>query len=160
MMLGAMTVLACTTPLNCDIPELTETIDADTDISEALMVRFIAALMVMPLRSSLIELPLLSASSIDPGPSLSVIFWPPGVSAMKVSCPSLSSSVTFTPLRDLITFLKFFPAPSIDSGGRGGASHRRPDQPGGLDDLCGEGRSDRGTAQRESRARPRRQRAH
>src|SRR5439155_14248439 len=61
-----------------------------------------------------------------PEPSLSVIFCPPGVSATNCSCPSWSSSVIFTPLRERRTFLKLLPAPSIDSGGESLPFHNPP----------------------------------
>ena len=47
------------------------------------------ALIVMPADSSLIELPLASSISTAPPPSLSVTFWPPGVSRISFSFPSL-----------------------------------------------------------------------
>ena len=79
----------------------------------------------MPLASSFTELPLLSTISMAPAPSLSVIFWPPGVSAMNFSWPLVSSSVIFTPLRDRSTFLSFLP-PSIDAGGESLPFHSPP----------------------------------
>jgi hypothetical protein len=64
----------CTTPLNFDIAASTVTIPADTATCDALIVTFADAVIVMPLVSSLIELPLLSTISTAPGPSFSVYF--------------------------------------------------------------------------------------
>ena len=64
----------CTTPLNFDIAASTVTIPADTATCDALIVTFADAVIVMPLASILIELPLLSTISTAPGPSFSVSF--------------------------------------------------------------------------------------
>src|SRR5581483_3543055 len=101
-MLLVIAVSACTTPLNFDMPASTVTMPAETAIVPALIVSFADAVIVTPAASSLIELPLLSTISTDPGPSLNVAFWPPGVSSTSCSRPSESSSVTLTPLRDRI----------------------------------------------------------
>src|SRR3954454_24510175 len=73
-----ISVSHCTTPLNFDMPALTVTIPAETSTLLALTVTLAEAVMVIPLASSLIELPLLSTISTVPGPSFRVIFWPPG----------------------------------------------------------------------------------
>ena len=67
-----ITVSACTTPLNFDMPAFTVTIPADISMVLAFTVTFADALIVIPLDSIFIELPLLSVASIEPGPSLSV----------------------------------------------------------------------------------------
>ncbi len=61
--------------------------------------------MVMPLDCILIELPFESLISIEPGPSARFTLLPPGVSSVSVSLPSVSSNVSFTPLRERSTFL-------------------------------------------------------
>ena len=83
-----ISVSHCTTPLNFDMPASTVTMPALTATWPACTVTFALALTVMPEASSLIELPLLSTISTEPGPSFSVIYWPPGFSQMKDSCPS------------------------------------------------------------------------
>ena len=75
----------CTTPLNFDMPALTVTMPAETSTVLALMVTFAEAVTVTPAVSILIELPLLSSATIEPGPSFKVIFCPPGVSTMNFS---------------------------------------------------------------------------
>lgn len=76
-MLLQITVSACTTPLNFDIPALTVTMLAETSTILAVIVILAEAFTVMPLAWSFIELPLLSTTSTEPGPSCNVIFWPP-----------------------------------------------------------------------------------
>ena len=88
MTLLAITVSACTTPENFDMPASTVTMPADTATTLALTVTFADAVTVTPEDSSLIELPFESTISTAPGPSLSVTFWPPGVSQMNFYCPS------------------------------------------------------------------------
>ena len=127
-----ITVSALTTPLNFDMPALTVPCPAETSTVRAWTVTLPDAVTVMPLVSSLTELPFASTTSIAPGPSLSVTFWPPGVSSDRAArWPSSSSSVTLTPLRERITFFVLRPAPSIDSGGASravpqAAEHVRP----------------------------------
>ena len=87
MTLLLMSVSHCTTPLNFDMPEFTVTIPELISTVLALMVTFALAFTTIPAASSVTELPLLSIISIEPGPSLSVTFWPPGVSTMKRSWP-------------------------------------------------------------------------
>src|ERR671921_808788 len=125
MMLLQMTVSACTTPLNFDMPASTVTIPAETATWLALTVTFAAAVTVMPPVSSFTELPFESTISTAPGPSFIVRRWPPGVSKISFSCPSVSSSVIFTPLRERTTLRKLLPAPSIVSGGES-APFQRP----------------------------------
>src|SRR5437879_2584200 len=67
-----ITVSAWTTPLNLDMAASTVTMPADTATWLALTVTRAEAVTVMPLDSSLIELPLLSTISTAPGPSLRV----------------------------------------------------------------------------------------
>jgi len=57
------------TPLNFDIPALTVTMPAETSIVLALTVTFAAAVIVIPLDSSLTELPFESSIVTAPGPS-------------------------------------------------------------------------------------------
>src|SRR5207244_8473096 len=76
MMLLVMTVSAWTTPLNLAMPALTLTMPAEMSAVLALIVTLAEALTVMSLVPSFTELPFASASSIEPGPSLSVTFWP------------------------------------------------------------------------------------
>ena len=106
-MLLQITVSACTTPLNLDMPALTVTMLADTSTMLAVTVTLAEAFTVMPLVCSLTELPLLSTTSTDPGPSCNVTFCPPGVSTMQFSWPEVSSRVIFTPLRERNTFRLF-----------------------------------------------------
>src|SRR5436189_5051716 len=125
-MLLQITVSACTTPLNFDIPALTVTMLAETSTMLALTVTFAEAFTVIPLLCSFTEFPLLSTTSTEPGPSCSVIFCPPGVSTMQFSCPVLSSSVIFTPFLDRRTFRLFCPDPSIVCGGLSDPFHNPP----------------------------------
>ena len=67
-----MTVSACTTPLNFDMPALTVSAAAVISIWLAVILTLADAVTVIPLGSSFTELPLLSLTSIVPGPSRSV----------------------------------------------------------------------------------------
>ena len=87
MTLLLMSVSHFTTPLNFDMPEFTVIIPELISTVLALMVTFALAFTMIPDASSFTELPLLSIISIESGPSLSVTFWPPGVSTMKRSWP-------------------------------------------------------------------------
>src|SRR4030067_652350 len=80
-----ITVSACTTPLKRDMPALTVSVPAEISTTLALTVTLAEALTVTPAVSSLIELPLLSVISTAPGPSLSVMRWPPGGSRINCS---------------------------------------------------------------------------
>ena len=87
------------------MPALTVRLAAEISAVAAFTVTVAEAVTVIPLDSSLTELPLASWIVIEPGPSFSVSCWPPGVSSMSCSLPSVSSRVTVTPLRVLRTFL-------------------------------------------------------
>src|SRR5262245_9281099 len=119
-----MTVSACTTPLNFDMPAFTVTVPAETSTLPADTVTFAAAFTVTPDESRVTVLPLESAISIFPGPSPSVTFWPAGVSSTSDSRPSVSSRVIFTPLRERIT-LRGLPL-LIESGGESLPFHNPP----------------------------------
>ena len=74
-----MTVSACTTPLNFDMPASTVTIPADTATVDALIVTFDDAVTVMPELSRMTLFPLASLISTLEGPSDRVMTSPPGV---------------------------------------------------------------------------------
>ena len=78
---------------------------AEISAVDALIVTLADAVTVIPADSSFTELPFESSIVTEPGPSFSVTFWPPGVSRISCSVPSVSSSVILTPLREQITFL-------------------------------------------------------
>ena len=100
-----ITVSACTTPLNFDIAGIDrDHAGGDLDLL-ALIVTLAEAVTVMPLALQLDRVAVAVHDLDRAWPSFSVTFWPPGVSRMNFSCPSVSSSVTFTPLRERITFL-------------------------------------------------------
>ena len=77
-----------TTPLNFAMPAFTLTMPALSSTWLALMVTFALVFTRMPFVSSFTEFPLASVNWIEPGPSLSVTLWPPGVSTMKLSWPA------------------------------------------------------------------------
>src|SRR6185503_17521911 len=121
-----ITESALTTPLKVDIAAFTDTDPAVTETVLALTVTLADAVTVIPELSSFTELPLLSTISTEPGPSFSVIRWPPGVSTMSFSWPSLSSRTTRTPLRERMTLTSFSPPPSMDCGGASLPFHSPP----------------------------------
>ena len=103
------------TPENFEMPAFTVTIPADTSTVDALIVTFAAAVTVMPAEAISSEFPFESSTRTTPGPSLRVIFCPPGVSAMNFSCPVWSSRVTVTPFFERIT-LSRLPSEPICAG--------------------------------------------
>src|SRR5271154_5653837 len=90
----------------------------------ALMVSWLAAVIVMPMEFIWMELPLLSDISMDGPASAMVNVWPPGVSRVRVTAPLVSSMVTLMPERDVMERMSLFW--SIDSGGLSWPFHSAP----------------------------------
>ena len=97
-----MSVWHCTTPENFARAESTLTMPAVTVTLDAWISTLDAATTVTPALANSAELPLASSTRTVPGPSLSVMRCPPGVSAMNCSWPDWSSRVMVTPFFDRI----------------------------------------------------------